>query len=260
MRQSPLRYLFPLFFLFISPILCAQAPSAGEAVQVSLPSLTVSAIFDQRSVPVSAPNTLVIKVINAQSSDVLGVSFSMNYPTGLLNGSSAAVPIAGAGCTGMLIATPNTNSVSFTNGTIPANIACTYSVRLYATSVGDFVVDTGPIAKTPGTDSAGATANLTVAPSIQPSLDGIRDALLVANINLAKGYFKLATREKYGAILPNVVARASTLFGSMSAPQPSASGEDFIEFAVSRSINGQNHIFFIYFVLDEDGIWRIESM
>ena len=56
--------------------------------------------------------------------------------------------------------------------------------------------------------------------------------------------------------MPNYTAIA----GSFSPLKRLAISADIGEYAINRTIDGVNRIFFIYFLLEADGVWRIDSM
>jgi len=35
---------------------------------------------------------------------------------------------------------------------------------------------------------------------------------------------------------------------------------DIGEYAINRTINGQNRLFLVYFLKDADGVWRLDAM
>jgi len=53
--------------------------------------------------------------------------------------------------------------------------------------------------------------------------------------------------------MPQIISEFSELHGSELT-------NDYGEYAINRTINGENRLFLIYFVNDGNGIWRIESM
>lgn len=56
--------------------------------------------------------------------------------------------------------------------------------------------------------------------------------------------------------MQNMVA----IVGSYSAPQLASVSNDIGEYVVNRTINGVNQVFFIYFLRDTDGVWRLDTM
>lgn len=53
--------------------------------------------------------------------------------------------------------------------------------------------------------------------------------------------------------MPGIIATYTPL-------QRISSSQQIGKYAVNRSINGTNRIFFIYFVQDENGVWLVDSM
>jgi hypothetical protein len=70
--------------------------------------------------------------------------------------------------------------------------------------------------------------------------------------------------------LPQIVGSFSALqWTSSLAPDPANPAQQVPwplvspgigEYAVNRMIDGENQLFFIYFVRDADGVWRLDSM
>jgi hypothetical protein len=102
-------------------------------------------------------------------------------------------------------------------------------------------------------------------------------ALAARNKTEALRHIAHRQRDRYAAIfdallpdLPEIVASFSPLQWTSSAapdpanperelPQPFVSPE-IGEYAVNRTVDGVNQVFFIYFMRDVDGVWRLDSM
>jgi hypothetical protein len=91
-------------------------------------------------------------------------------------------------------------------------------------------------------------------------LTGVQNALAAGNVTAAASYFRKSERDKYTRILTQIAPRAASLFVGSTTPLRSQVGDAFIEYAITRKINGIDYLFFVYFTIDEDGVWRIESM
>jgi hypothetical protein len=120
------------------------------------------------------------------------------------------------------------------------------------------------------TDSAGNVYRQQVG-MLAESKSGI-DALLKESWNtyaatLAAGRVDLAlaslppvTAARYKPILEPLAPHFATIIPTWSAPMSGRLADDVGEYTVGRTIDGQNRLFFIYFVRDDRGIWRLDSM
>lgn len=120
------------------------------------------------------------------------------------------------------------------------------------------------------TDATGATYDTTFAVQV---LDGIAHDLMLraifSNMNaaLVQGDVEralqgvaLLSRDRYDAVFRALRGRFPAIVASYSPLQPTIVAATFGEYALNRTIRGQEMLFFIYFIQDEDGVWRIESM
>ncbi|MGH9719773.1 MAG: hypothetical protein ACRD8O_06140, partial [Bryobacteraceae bacterium] len=118
------------------------------------------------------------------------------------------------------------------------------------------------------TDGTTVTKTLQIVVQDQEQLDqqlrqvwgGLTSALVRGNKAEAMQYLNVQAKEKYGpvfdALLPNMIQ----ILGSFSNLQSVAIDGTVGEYAVNRIIDGANRIFFIYFLRDVDGVWRVDSM
>jgi hypothetical protein len=60
----------------------------------------------------------------------------------------------------------------------------------------------------------------------------------------------------FDALLPQM----PEIIASYSSLQQVSISSDIGEYAVNRTINGENWIFLIYFLKDADGVWRLDAM
>jgi hypothetical protein len=76
----------------------------------------------------------------------------------------------------------------------------------------------------------------------------------------AMQYLNLQAKEKYGPVFDVLLPEMTQILGSFSDLQSVEIDGTVGEYAVNRIINGINRIFFIYFLRDVDGVWRVDSM
>jgi hypothetical protein len=80
------------------------------------------------------------------------------------------------------------------------------------------------------------------------------------NRNAVMNALSVSAREVYGPVYDELASALPQIVASFSAPQSSTLTSTVGEYAVNRTIDGANRIFFIYFLRDGDGVWRIDSM
>jgi hypothetical protein len=64
----------------------------------------------------------------------------------------------------------------------------------------------------------------------------------------------------YGPVFDALMPSYASIAASFSPLQRSLVADEIAEYAVNRTINGVNQIFFVYFIKGPDGVWRLESM
>jgi PKD repeat protein len=90
--------------------------------------------------------------------------------------------------------------------------------------------------------------------------NGLAGALTRGDKTAAMQYISSNSRAKYGAAFDALLPSLPQIVASFSTPQPASIGADVGEYAVNRTINGVNRLFFIYFLREADGVWRVDSM
>jgi len=88
----------------------------------------------------------------------------------------------------------------------------------------------------------------------------MNNALICGHIDDALLNFSIHSRGRYIPVLGALKGRFADIVRSYSPLQRSILAADFSEYAINRTINGVDRLFLIYFILDEDGVWRIDSM
>ena len=89
---------------------------------------------------------------------------------------------------------------------------------------------------------------------------GLAGRLKDNNVALAMNLFMTQSQSKYNDIFTNLgpgVSTAAAQLGQLSTLNLSG---DTAEIVLLRTVEGTTSAFFVYVVLGEDGIWRIESM
>lgn len=85
-------------------------------------------------------------------------------------------------------------------------------------------------------------------------------SLVCGDVDLALSFMTTYSRNQYRPVLQELRPFFPITIGNWSPLQPSKITEEYAEFAVNKTVNGINRLFFIYFIRDSDGIWRIDSM
>lgn len=120
------------------------------------------------------------------------------------------------------------------------------------------------------TDIAGVTtkADLAIEVSSLDSRDALllsvwdpmNDALVRGDVAAALGYLNTRAQEKYGPIFDDLRPDMPAIVASYSRPQRVSAGSEILEYAINRTIDGENQIVFVYLLRDADGVWRLDSM
>ena len=84
--------------------------------------------------------------------------------------------------------------------------------------------------------------------------------LAAGRVDLALESLPAVTAARYKPILEPLGPHFATIIPTWSAPMTGRLADDVGEYTIARSIDGQNRLFFIYFVRDDRGIWRLDSM
>jgi hypothetical protein len=95
---------------------------------------------------------------------------------------------------------------------------------------------------------------------LRSTWSGFANALASGNAANATQYFNAQAQTKYGPVLSAIQPKLPQIAASFTAPQMSTLSNDIGEYVVGRNVNGINQVFFIYFMRDADGVWRLDSM
>lgn len=95
---------------------------------------------------------------------------------------------------------------------------------------------------------------------IRQTWANILAALTSSDVDLALNYAVPAAQANYRSVFKALQSDMGTIIGSFSELQIVSVHQDLVECAINRNIEGINRIFFIAFVKDNDGAWKIDSM
>jgi PKD repeat protein len=90
--------------------------------------------------------------------------------------------------------------------------------------------------------------------------DEMNDALIAGDVTGALDHVVSSVRGKYLPVFEALGPQMATIAAGYSPLQKSSISPEIGQFAVSQNVDGQDLIFFILFMQDGDGVWRIESM
>ena len=76
----------------------------------------------------------------------------------------------------------------------------------------------------------------------------------------AIAFFTSTNRQKYADIFEKLLPQMTNIFQSASPLEKVSLSPSVAEYAVNRVIGGENKIFFVYFLREDDGVWRIDSL
>src|SRR6266571_851632 len=213
-------------------------------------NLTVTATASNQqtatqSVSVTSSGPALVEVVASPAQGVapLAITFAIGNRTGSaiqsiradFTGSGFFINLSPNAVISRTFSTPGTFQASFiiTDGTgATYNQAVTYVVR-----------DSAQIDQTLRTAWSGFTAALTSRDTAQ-----------------ALQYFNAQAQAKYGPVLSALQPSLPQTVASFTAPQLANVSNELGEYVIGRTINGVKQIFFIYFLRDIDGVWRLDSM
>jgi hypothetical protein len=120
------------------------------------------------------------------------------------------------------------------------------------------------------TDQSGAVAEAQTAIAVQDvgTLDALfksmwnsmNAALVAGDISTALIFLDSAAREKYGPVWQVLLPHVTEIITSYSPIRGLSIGERVGEYGLNRTINGEKRLFLIYFLKNEDGVWRLNAM
>lgn len=90
--------------------------------------------------------------------------------------------------------------------------------------------------------------------------NALNSALISNDKPLALSYLTPQAQSKYSVAFDALMPAMPTIVASYSPIIRVSNSYELGEYAVNRRINGVNRIFFVYFVRDASGVWRLDSM
>jgi hypothetical protein len=90
--------------------------------------------------------------------------------------------------------------------------------------------------------------------------DSMHVALLTGDKATALTFLTARAREVFDPVFEALLPHMTEVVASFTAFQGVKIREGYAEYALNRTLNGENHLFLIYFLKDADGVWRLEAM
>ena len=90
--------------------------------------------------------------------------------------------------------------------------------------------------------------------------NGMNNALLDGNVDLAVSYLTESSGDRYRPVFEALLENMPEIIESYSPLQPVTVASDFGEFAVTRQNGDRQQLYLIYFLKDDDGVWRLDAM
>jgi hypothetical protein len=88
----------------------------------------------------------------------------------------------------------------------------------------------------------------------------MNDALVRGDVGAALACLNSRAREKYARVFNDLLFDMPAIVGSYSTPRRVSTGDNYFEYAINRTVDGENQIFFVYLLRDADGVWRMDSL
>jgi hypothetical protein len=88
----------------------------------------------------------------------------------------------------------------------------------------------------------------------------MNDALVAGDKERALAHLSPHARVKYGPVFDQLLPDMPAIVASYSPLQRAALRPEFGEYAINRTLEGVNRIFFIYFERDGHGVWHLSAM
>lgn len=95
---------------------------------------------------------------------------------------------------------------------------------------------------------------------LQSIWSNVKTKLTAEQIDPALSYFSSVSRDKYRTVLNDIASGLSGMFGSFPAIYPTQMGDGDAEYFVVLPNGGINYGYYIYFIQDPDGVWRVYEL
>ena len=181
--------------------------------------------------------------------------------SGVTNGQVTVTGAAGSVEGGARVTITNTHTGEKVTVTANADGSFTAQITAQAGDVWSIVVtDAAGNASAAGYSLvSGNPADPLDAP-FQSIWDGLNAALLARDKAQALTFLTVGAQEKYGPVFDVLLPHMPEIIASYSPLQRISISSDIGEYAITRLLEGKNRLFLIYFLKDDDGVWRLDAM
>lgn len=90
--------------------------------------------------------------------------------------------------------------------------------------------------------------------------DGMNGALASGNLSGAQNFVTALAAERYSPVWSALLPNLPGIIGSYSPLRGVSITGRTAEYAVNRTLGGENYLFLVYFLRGSDGVWRIDAM
>lgn len=90
--------------------------------------------------------------------------------------------------------------------------------------------------------------------------NGMNTALIAGDVDTALQYLSGSARKRYQRVFEQLLPHMPQIISSYSALQQLSISPSIGEYGVNRQINADTKVFLVYFLLDTDSVFRVESM
>jgi hypothetical protein len=114
--------------------------------------------------------------------------------------------------------------------------------------------------------TSGASGTTTPSPVSQPNQapqvqwSGMTNALLVGDKQTAMTYLTDDAKLQYGPVFDTLMPEFPKILPTWSAPIVSKISGNTAEYAIVTDDGTKRQLFYVYYKLGDDGVWRLESM
>lgn len=95
---------------------------------------------------------------------------------------------------------------------------------------------------------------------LRAAWNGMNNALIAGDKATAMNYLSAGAQTIYGPVFDVLMPDMASITASFSAPQTGTLSSEIGEYVITRNLNGATNVFFVYFVKDATGVWRLDSM
>jgi len=85
-------------------------------------------------------------------------------------------------------------------------------------------------------------------------------ALIAGDKATALSFLTARAQDKFGPVFDVLLPHMADIVATFTSFRGTHIASGYAEYALNRTINGEDRLFLIYFLKDADGVWRLEAM